>query len=535
MKSILSFTLLFLFSLCPETMVSQDIIAESRPSSVMLYLSGARVISNCNVQVSKGIQTLTINNLSNFIDQNSIQLKTNSASTILSVNYRLNFLNPQNKKEHKILTDSIAIYKKNLARVSVQKQSLIEEIAMLQANRTMGNKNTTISTTEIAKMADFFRNRMNETGKKKLEMEEQENRVMERISMLEEQIKEIQVQSNNPTGEIVVSLSNPSAGKAEFILSYIVSNCGWTPIYEIKVKDISSPCQVIAKANIFQGTGQDWQNINLTLSTGNPSHGNSKPELLPWTIYISDPLKTKRKSNNKESYDLMAPGVMNSSEMNNNSGRSMADHVSVDNQNSLNSEFQINIPINLPSNGKENFVEIQKYETKAIYRYFAVPKLDKDAFLISYLTDWGKPELLSGEAVIYFEDDYIGKSWLNTQLTDDTLSIGLGRDNSIMINRKEIKNYSEKNFSGSHKKITRAYETEIKNLKKKEINLEIEDQIPLSSNEEISIELIDSDNAKFDKETGKLKWIRIIKPGETIKIGFTYSVRYPKKHLIYPF
>ncbi|MBK8672310.1 MAG: hypothetical protein IPN93_04755, partial [Bacteroidetes bacterium] len=76
-------------------------------------------------------------------------------------------------------------------------------------------------------------------------------------------------------------------------------------------------------------------------------------------------------------------------------------------------EYDIETLQDIESDGKEHIIGVQEITLPAIYNYHSVPKLDCGAFLLARITDWGKYNLLAGEATIFFDDMYIGKSYLN--------------------------------------------------------------------------------------------------------------------------
>ena len=190
--------------------------------------------------------------------------------------------------------------------------------------------------------------------------------------------------------------------------------------------------------------------------------------------------------------------------------------------------FKIKMPYTIHSDNKNYNVEIADYQVPASYQYYSVPKIDTDAFLLANITDWEKYNLLAGEANIFFQDTYIGKTLLNTSAISDTLQISLGRDKSISITRKKIKDYTTRQFIGSKKEETRAYEITVKNNKNKRISMVVYDQIPVSKLEEIKIEPLEISGAKYNKETGELKWEFSLNPGKKKIIQLRYSVKYPK-------
>jgi uncharacterized protein (TIGR02231 family) len=156
-------------------------------------------------------------------------------------------------------------------------------------------------------------------------------------------------------------------------------------------------------------------------------------------------------------------------------------------QASTNVLFLISLPYSIPSDGKQYTVAIQDYTVTASYKYYAAPKLDNDAFLLAYITDWEKYNLIDADANIYFEGMYVGKTFINTAITTDTLQLSLGRDKNVSIERNKLKDYTTKKMIASDKKETHAYEIVVKNKKNKDIEIVLQDQIPLSTNKEIIV------------------------------------------------
>lgn len=546
MKKSLSLILL----LCPFLLAAQstdNIIVKSQPEAVMVYLSGAQVNSKASANLKAGRQTLVFEKLSNTIDANSVQVKADADVTILSVNYELNYLKPQDYKEFKELEDSVKWYRDQVSRLQINRRAHEEELSLLASNKSIGGANVGVNSAELAKMADFLRNRVQDAALKKYEIEQKERKMNERISTLEAQMNNMRSNELKPTGEVIVQVIAAAAGQANFELSYYTNNCGWTPSYDIRVKDVNSKAIVAAKANVYQNTGQAWKNVKLSLSTGNPSRGNTKPALNPWWLSLTEnpPVRTyyKKTEEYRTSRAPVAAGavqedapvslsevvVVNSPR---EKSKTTAQFTQVVGSNT-NSVFSISLPYTIESNGGDNYVEIQRYEIDAAYKHFGIPKVDPDAFLLAELLGWDKGELLPGDANVYFENNYVGKSYFDTRIADDTLSVALGRDNNIVLKRKMVKELNERtSVNNTMKKVTRNFEIEVRNTRKAPVELELEDQIPLSNNEQLVIEALDTGKAEYNKETGKLTWRLKLQPGESTKLSFSYSVRYPKKFIL---
>lgn len=203
------------------------------------------------------------------------------------------------------------------------------------------------------------------------------------------------------------------------------------------------------------------------------------------------------------------------------------DYISIA-ENTLNLSYDIDLPYDVPTNGKQQTATIASTEINAGYKHYAVPKLDKDAYLLAEIADWGKLNLLPGEANIIFEGTYVGKSFIDPSSTNDTLNLTLGRDKRVVIKRDKLIDYSSVKFLGSNKLQKFTYQLTVKNTKKEAINLLLKDQFPLTTNKEIEVELVDDGGAEVNTDLGILNWKLNLGAGETKKIKFTYTVKYPK-------
>jgi uncharacterized protein (TIGR02231 family) len=154
--------------------------------------------------------------------------------------------------------------------------------------------------------------------------------------------------------------------------------------------------------------------------------------------------------------------------------------------------------------------------------------MDKDAYLLAEVADWQNLDLLPGDANIIMDDTYIGRSLIDPNSIADTLNLSLGRDKRVAIKRSLIKELSSLKTSGKESKQVFTYELTVKNNKLTDVNLLLKDQYPLSNIKEVTVALEDGHEAMVNPETGVLTWKIDLKPGESKKVRFSYTVKYPK-------
>ncbi|MDX1943670.1 MAG: mucoidy inhibitor MuiA family protein [Saprospiraceae bacterium] len=203
----------------------------------------------------------------------------------------------------------------------------------------------------------------------------------------------------------------------------------------------------------------------------------------------------------------------------------------VENQTSV--EFALDIPFTVKSDGKIRTLELTQYDIPAFYEYQAVPKLEKDVFLTAKIYDWAQYNILEGEANLFFEDTYLGKSLLDVRFLSDTLNIYLGRDQSILVQRENLKEFNKQSFLGGKQSESRSYKIIVRNNKKQQINLIVKDQVPVTQNKEIEVSIEERSSGQQDENSGEVVWKLKIPPGEQQELIISYTVKYPKEKYVW--
>jgi uncharacterized protein (TIGR02231 family) len=336
----------------------------------------------------------------------------------------------------------------------------------------------------------------------------------------------------------VVTTSAQRAVRGNFSFSYITRSAGWNALYDIRANDTGSPVELLLKASVYQNTGEDWDNVTMILSTGTPLDSRVVPSLETWFLRFTQPLMGRVSgidisSQANELYIIdaeMAPGAP-FDEVDEDPIFSIPDLVSVS-ETYTTHEYEITTPFSVPSGLQPSLVEVRRAEVPAQFTWFAVPRVDSDAYLIARLTDWEEFIVLPGEAGIFFENSWVGKTWLNPAQSGDTLNVSMGIDRGVTVERKRMAEFSRKGLLGRRKTETIAWEIVIRNGKNRAVDIEVKDQIPVSTDAEIQVSLEESSGARYEESTGMLTWKVKLEPGETLKKEFRYSVRYPSDKLL---
>ncbi|MEI6522023.1 MAG: mucoidy inhibitor MuiA family protein [Bacteroidota bacterium] len=519
-----------------------DITVSSKITEVMVYQQFAQITANADVNIVPGNYNLIVDNLSQYTDEGSLQLKGDANFVILSISTQMNYLGEEKKSRQLIaLEDSIDRLTLKISANNSQIEVYTAEHDMIIANQKISGANNGVNSLELEKMANFYRQRLLEIKTKRSDLQRKQQEMAKKQLALTNQLNQLRAEQTSVYLQAIISIQSSVTAKTKLSLNYIVSNAGWSPIYDIKSESVNAPLKIVSKANVYQNTGDLWKEVKMSISTGNPSLNNTKPNLQPYYLSIYNPV-TNYNNNNYRNRNAGVPAAMPQMMMEDREdakSSKMEEKVvtnssaySTNIESTTSNVFEISLPYTIPSDGKEYVVAIQTYDVPAVYSYYSTPKLEKEVFLIATITNWEQTGLLPGEANLFNEGTYVGKSYFDTKITGDTLPISLGRDKNININRKKTKNFTEKNFTGNTKKTSLEYEIEIKNKKKGEIDLVIEDQYPLSKIEEVEVDLFNDGGATVNKETGKLRWNFKLKAAENKTLKFGYNVKYPKKIIL---
>ena len=563
--------------------------------SATIYRSGAELTHDAKAQLQQGNNELIIDGVSNSIDINSIQIKVPSAVTIAGIEFQNYYLKPAVASPRvKAMTDSIEKLQLDIAKTQTAFYTTTELLEVLKANREIKGTQTGLSVAELIKLMGYYKTKSLELQNELLQQQTVLKKVQEQVQRLNNQVREEEQKNAKSTGRLVLQLNAAVAGNYNFTIAYITPNAYWTPFYDIKVNDINSPLKLVYKAKMFQTTGLDWKQVKLSLSTATPSQFGNAPVLQSWFLAYVNPYINFDKTMQARLADMQisssdgSPGssdelkirgsylyekvdplyIVNGTEMSASEAKKISpkaikrvevlkdaqatsiygskasngviimtlkdgldDYITVS-ESTLNLSYDIDLPYDIASNGKEQTATLKETDIAVNYKFYAVPKLDKDVYLLAEITNWEKLNLLPGEANIIFEGIYVGKSFIDPNTTTDTLNLTLGKDKRVAVKREKLADFSSVKFLGSNKLQKITYDISVKNNKKEAINLLLKDQYPLSTNKEMEVELLESSDALINNETGILSWKLLLAAGESKKIRVSYSVKYPKDKTI---
>lgn len=489
---------------------------EAKLSNITLYLDGAKIERNLNTKLKPGEQKIIITNLSEKLENQSVRVNSKSDVKVLSVTTRENYLTKT--------TDGMMLkeVKDSINFLTIQNQDLADRMDALRSERNILEVNQEMSIQDVStveklkELASYFGKRTLELNRSATKMEVSMQRNETAINKFRNHLSSNQNVKTKAFKEIILVVKSSTSQSVNFNIEYLVNSAGWVPAYDLRVSELSKPIILEYKSQVYNNTGVNWQGVNFFLSTADPRKSASKPMLQSWVI-----------KNN--SYDKDFGNIGGTSRE--SSGKSVTrdgieyEEISIP---ELSMEFKIEDQYSIPSDAKPYLVEVTQFELNASYKHFAVPKVEQAVFLLARISGWEDLNLIEGNANIYFGGSYVGESYIKTSGVSDTLDISLGRDNKVSIERTKVRDFTDNKMLGSTRKDLLEFEMVVKNLRDTPIEVEVQDQVPVSGDDDIVIDAVNVDGASHDLKSGILTWSIVAESGKSVKKDLSFSIKYPK-------
>ena len=637
----------FILSFIAQTVVAQSLEVTSKIVAAKVFLKGAQVERQCEVSLKKGVNIVTIKDLPPRLDGNSVQVAAPSGVKIYSVNYRLH------KETSEIPKDSIELLQQQIKTLNEEQEDLSHQLNVYQGEERLISASYNLhgpdglNPERLGQMADLYRKRLLELKQLQLDLRRKITELSTRSRELQAKIGKMSSNKTETTGHILVEIESSSSQTQTLDFSYLILDAGWYPKYDMRADDVENPILLEMRGDVWQNSGEDWENIQLSLSTANPNMSLDAPVVYPWVLREEVPVAYQSgyqsSSYTHQPAPAVSPSLLKGKVYDANTGEALIganvylkDNPTVGCITDIEGKFELNLPqgnrsnfvvsylgytqheqviptagyINIPlredgatlesvqitsvnanqvsrvrglttylnwngsnvvatdkekseaavkkfissiqpraasqqnlyssqlyeidrkysieSGGQPERVQIKNIELGSEFTYYSAPKISEYVYLIATISDWEKHNLLNGQVNLFFEGTYIGRSLLDVKNFGDTIEVSFGPDRDVIVERKMVSEYSKKQFIGPNKKENRVVEINIKNKKQKPISVVVQDQIPISATNKISIS--HKVNGQEPNElTGILTWEFDLDGNASNTVQFEYEVKMPKK------
>lgn len=507
-----------------------------------VYLRGAALTHTASATLKSGSQEVIIDGLSPDIEINSLKVKANGV-LISATEFSKDYLTPREQAAHiKKLKDSLDLYQ-NLLKSAQNELSVHTQLLNLVTDGTQSNmqqKDHTVSVADITANMELYRTKAAELLQQINADDKKISKLKETVERLKSQIKQDESGNLQLNGMLRLSVSVPENITTTFTITYFTNMAQWIPCYDINIPSMDKSITLQSKAKVRQVTGLDWNNVKLTLSNATPNRSTVAPVFKTWFLrfqrpqIIVDGVKA-RTASTSNTIAYSAPDFAEEDALPGHVSNAktaapilMTDFVEVEDQD-IQVTYSISVPYDIPGNGKEKLIDLKSYDIKADFKYYSVPKLSDETYLIATLSDYEKYNLLPGEATVTFNNTFVGRTTLRPNDTESQITLTLTTEPRMTVKREKQRDYCSTKHVGNSTTVTQSYKITVKNNLNRSAKLTLKEQYPISNDKDIEVkEVTVVPAATYDKkDIGVVTWDLELNPGETRTFTVTYSVKHP--------
>ncbi len=524
-----------------------QIIAESRISEVTVFNDRAMVKRAATVKLEKGENVVVFEGLPLQVSEDTLRAegKGTTVARIEGLAIRTVFLENSSEKRIRDIEGEIQTLERSVKRIDARRTSLTAQKAFVDSIKLGWGERISRdlalgkpSSTELGEASRFVGESMLKVEEGLFDAEAEKKPILDRIAALRKQLADISRSGRKEVRSAEVTIDAATAMKLDLELSYLVSQARWEPTYDIRLSADGKSAELLYRAIIAQSSGEDWNGVNLSLSTAAPSAGSAPPELQQWNINFPEPVRPVAARAYKMAMKAAASAPMavevDSMQAEYGGSSPEAAMLKASHQSSLVSEgqnsVQFTIPksIDIPADGSRqtSLIAAEKIPVKA--EFVTVPKLSQAVFLKSEVTNSSSYPLLAGVVNVFNDSAYVGKSYLKAVAPGEKFDLFFGSDSAVKVKRSVTKVRKEAGILAGNA-VSWHCTVELENFRKEEIALSLIDQIPVAGNEEIKVAIRNNEPAATEsRNDGRQLWRLSLKPGEKRTVNYQIDVEYPK-------
>ncbi|MBI5119337.1 mucoidy inhibitor MuiA family protein [Candidatus Poribacteria bacterium] len=514
-----------------STASADQIKVDAGVTSVVVYPDRALVTRTADLKLGEGEHVVLFGNLPSNIDTNSIRTKGEGEAhvRIFSTESRRVILERPREEMLKELESEIESVRDNIAAADARQGNLKAEGELVRSIGVYAGEQ--FSKEFITRqprpedwnaMVEFQRGNLSRITEQMRQTEIQKREMNRTIEALLRKLEELRGQSARESQEVRVTISAAAPGKFRLLLSCVVYGAGWYPGYDVRADTQKAEVELTYLGNIRQNTGEDWKDVEISLSTAQPAIGAKMPEMQPWHLRPRPPIayKTEGFEARPLAREMLVPAAAAPAEM------PFAQVVQL----GTSVQFKIPARMDIPSDNAFHRASILTENLPAKLSYTSTPKLSQYAYLTAKLINTTGAQWLAGNVSVFVDGDFIGISSVKPVAPNEEIDLGMGIDEGIKIKREELaRKEDETRILGKKKESRFKDKITIENHKSRAVELLLIDQIPVSQHEDIEVSDVKFSEkpAERDQDKGIIKWNLSLAAGEKKEIIIEFVVTHP--------
>ena len=550
----------FTAALCAEPL-------DSHISAATVYLDRAVVTRSAGIELSAGEHLLSFEQLPTALVDQSLQASGHGTATvtILDVSVRTAHVDFTPNERVKEIEETLRGLQKQQRAIDDRAQILAEHREFVKRMQQASTSTVILprgtdaaqgggavgrpTLDEWQKLYVFSDETLGKIAAEMQSLDAQREDLKLKQTAAEQQLNELRGAGGRSFKTVTVRVAVSAPGRLELVLKYAVPGASCAPAYDARLRTADRAVELAYFGLVRNGTGEDWNNIALTLSTARPSLGGGAPEPSPWIVDVERPEgeevvklapfavvseRARRPMAFKEMAVAAAPSG-GGEPAQDKEARALTATVEAG---ATSATFAIPVAVTVPGDNSTQKVAIATAKLAAKLQYQATPKLLESAFLDAEAVNTTEYTLLAGAMNTFLDDTFVAASSLKTVMPGEKFELRLGADDGIAIKRKLVNRFSENTgLTNKGRRVTYDILVTVANNKKTAERVVFKEPLPVSRNEKIEVSLIapaektvgtkEQPKEATREEDGVLVWRIDLKPGEKREVPVKFSVSYP--------
>jgi len=524
---------------------ARQISAASKITDVTVFSDRAMVTRVATVKLEQGENVVTFGGLPQHIAEETLRAggKGTAAARISGLAVRNVFLESSSEQRIRDLELELEAVERAAQKIDAKRAALAAQRAFIDSIRVGWGERLSKelsagkpSAAELTEANRFVGDGIYRVEEGSYEAAAEKKPLTEKIAVLKKKLAALNSERRKEVRAVDLTIDAPRAMDLTVELSYLVTQARWEPVYDIRLAPDGKSAELAYRAVVAQRSGEEWQGVNLSLSTATPAVGSAPPELVPWQVSFRE-APVHRELSSRGMYKAAAAAPMAAgmpAEADAAADSEAADLLPLTAMSSQPQERQTSVlfvvpkPVDVTADGSRQSSLIALERVPLTAGYVTVPKLLPRVFLKSEVVNMTAYPLLAGAVNVFNDNAFVGRSYLKTVAAGEKFDLFFGVDDAVKVKRTATRVRKEAGLLGGNR-VSWQCTVDLENFKDSEVTLAVVDQLPVAGNQEIKVMLTDAQPAADERrQDGTVLWKLLLKPGEKRTISYRIDVEYPQ-------
>ncbi len=548
MKRIIVLLLVFSLFSIGNYLFAAELEIESRIVEVTVYPDSALISRQAPLKLNPGEYKVIFPSIIPDVDENSLRVSVSDGAKVqlFGAEVKKEFLEEPPSEKVKALKEEIQGTEDEIKKAQDLKQLLLEKKEFIDSVRLFSGEQIPKDlvtkmppANELDETLKFLDIRLKENYAQVMDTEIKIRELEKKLDVLRRELAQVSGANRKLKRSIVVDLELPQPENFNLTVSYLVRGASWQPLYDARANFEKSQVELVSYGVVRQATGEDWQDVGMSLSTAKPAIGGRMPYVEPWFLRPYQPpveheIKFDRKMAGKPMMQTMA---FDGAGITGGAPKQEQDKYASVAEKGIAVVYQLPKKASIKSDGAEHKLSVSTQILNAKFEYSTYPRALLSAYLGSRVTNAEKLQLLAGRVNIFLDGDFVGISSIDNIGPQEEFDLYLGADENVKVKRDQVKKKVDETLiagiPATTRRTTFEYKLTVENYKSKKINVKLFEAMPFSEDDRIKVKIekvsMEPKEKDWKDRKGVWLWELELEPKAKKEITYTYTVEHPRQ------